>query len=90
MTQEKREKVFLTTLSASIVVFVLAIVILVFQGITIINRKNELKRLNAYKVEYERMLEEGASDIEEWQQKEKIEDFARRLGYKYPEDVEKS
>ena len=36
------------------------------------------------------MLEDGASEIELWQQKEKIEELARMLGYKYPEDVEKS
>ena len=87
MTQEKKERVFLASVALAVLIFVLAIIILIAQGITISNRKRELNALNREIAILQQMIDDEADEILIWQQKATIEKMARKLGYMYPEDV---
>ena len=90
MTQEKKERVFLASVALAVLILVLCFVITIFQTVSIVQRKKELSALNQEIARYEQMIEDEADEITKREQQELIEDLARRLGYKYPDEVEKN
>ena len=89
MVQEKNEKMIRAITALFMLIFVIGALIFVFQSIIISNRKKELSALRAEKARLEQMIAEGSDEIAILEQRETVEELARRLGFKYPEDVEK-
>ena len=86
---KKNEKMIRAITALFMLIFVIGALIFVFQSIIISNRKKELSALRAEKARLEQMIAEGSDEIAILEQRETVEELARRLGFKYPEDVEK-
>ena len=90
MTQEKKERLTVAITALAVLILVLGFIITIFQSVSIVQRKKELRALNQEIARYEQMIEEEADEITKREQQKLIEDLARKLGYKYPDEVEKN
>ena len=89
MTQEKKERILLASVVVSIVLLFIMIMVLIFQGVSINAKKKERLALQRERARLEQLEKETNDKILIWEQEQTIIEWARRVGYKFPEEVEK-
>ncbi len=88
MNEEKKRRVFSAVLSGMIMLVTVLVVMITYQLVGIIQRKNRIKQLDAEIAYLEELIENTEDEIELWNLRIKIEERARELGMYYENEEE--
>ena len=88
MTEQKLKKITIASTVTAVVLLAVLLFVLAFQIISIIVKKNELKKYDEQIIEYNKLISEKSEELDIYQADWKIQARARELGYKFPGDVD--
>ncbi len=80
MTLQKKKRTLSALISGSIMLFVILVAIIVYQITGIVQKYNEIKRLDEEIFKIQAEIDSTRSEIESWGYAWKIEERARELG----------
>ena len=80
MSEQKKKRVLSASISGAIMLLCILVAIIVYQMVAILQKHNEIKRLDAEIYQIQQNIETTRSEIESWGFAWKIEERARELG----------
>ena len=86
MTREKQERVLLASIVTAIVLFFVLITVTGYQLVKINAKKREYNALKKEIATLTLLLEETEDETERWRLEEAIEERARELGLRFPNE----
>ena len=81
MTENKKKNLIVASTAVAIIVFFALVLILAYQTVAIIVKNNRKAELESEIARLTQEIENANDDVELWQEKWKIEERARQLGY---------
>lgn len=87
MTENKFKKVVVASIVGAIMLIVILVTVILYQVITMSSYIKQRDNLIENIAKLEKMIDDNASEEEIRQTKEWIEEQARKIGYKYPNDI---
>ena len=88
MTENKKKNLIVASTAIAIIVFFALVIILAYQTVAIIVKNNRKAELESEIARLTQEIENAEDDVELWQEKWKIEERARQLGYVGKKDDE--
>ena len=82
MTEKRARRLVSAGVAAAVVLLSFLLMVAVFQMICLFQAKKELSALRKTKEEYDRLIEETQDEIDVWMKEWKIEEAARKYGFR--------